>query len=184
MSNVEAILIEQSLTGDAAAFGRLYALRAAGVKAYFLRVGFGEAESDDLLQGVFVRVHRSLGTFDAGRGAFGAWLGAIARNVARRAWQKRPEPEHFDPELAEETLAAEDDPASEPAAREEALAVRRAVAELPEALAAVVRLRYIEGRTTRGIAAATGIPESTVRLRLEEARERLGEMLRARGIGE
>lgn len=177
-------MIEQSLAGDAGAFARLYELRAAGVKAYFLRAGFVEADADDLVQGVFVRVHRSLGTFDAARGTFGQWLAAIARNVARRAWQKRREPEHFDPELAEETLAAADDPAEEPGAREESQAVRRAVAELPAELATVIRLRYVEGRTTRGIAAATGIPESTVRVRLEEARARLGEMLRARGIGE
>ena len=177
-------MVAQSLSGDATAFARLYALRAAGVKACFLRMGFAEADADDLVQGVFVRVHTSLATFDAARGSFGQWLSAIVRNVARRAWHKRCEPDYFDPELAEETLAAQDDPAAEPAAREETQAVRRAVAELPPGLAEIVRLRYVDGRTTRGIAAATGIPESTVRVRLEEARMKLGETLRARGIGE
>jgi RNA polymerase sigma-70 factor (ECF subfamily) len=179
---METVLIERSRAGDGDAFARLYGLRAAAVKAYFLRAGFAEADADDLVQGVFVRMHTSLGTFDAARGSFGQWLAAIARNVARRAWEKRRQPDHFDPELAEETLAAPDDPAEAPAAREETQAVRRAVEELPADLALLVRLRYVEGRTTRGVAAAAGLPESTVRLRLDEARARLGDLLRAQGI--
>ena len=185
VSEPDTSLIARSLSGDEAAFGRLYAAHAARVRAAFLRMGFPAADAEDLAQGVFVRVFRSLGTFDAARGRFGAWLATIVRNVARRAWSRRPAPQDFDPLLAEETLADPgDNPGDDSAAREEAAAVRRAVAELPPELGEIVRLRYVESRTTRGIAAATGLPESTVRLRLDEARGRLAQWLRARGIVE
>ena len=79
-------------------------------------------------------------------------------------------------------LAAPDNPGRSAAAREEADAVRDCIDALPDELARVVRLRYVAGRTTRGIAGATGIAEATVRLRLTEALRRLRRCLAAKGV--
>ncbi len=179
----DAQLVARCLAGEAEAFGELYAAHGLRIRAYLLRSGFSPADADDLTQEVFLRVHKALGTFDAQRGRFSTWLSAIARNVARRRWARRAAPENFDPQLAAETLAAPDNPGGGQL-REQLDAVGACVGELPAELAAVVRLRYADSRTTRGIAAAVGLPESTVRLRLREAQQRLQRCLRRKGFVE
>ncbi len=175
-------LVERCRRGDRAAFESLYAAHAGRIKAYLLRSGFSPADADDQSQETFLRAYRSLATFDAARGTFAGWLGAIARNVARRHWNRRADARDFDPDLAERTLAAADNPHADAARREQADAVRDCVGRLPDELARIVRLRYVEARTTRGVAAAAGIPEATVRLRLAEARAALARCLKGKGV--
>jgi len=176
--------VARCLAGDASAYRALYDAHARRIAAYFRRSGFRQADADDLLQETFLRVCRSLHTFDAGRGAFGVWLATIARNVARKAWGRRREPDSFDPEIAEDVLAGPDNPGHDAAQREEVDALRDCVEQLPEGLRRIVRLRYVEARTTRGVSGATGIPEATVRLRLSEARQKLEQCLRLKGVVE
>jgi len=183
MDQDDAQLAAAHAAGRAGAFAALHGRHAGRVRAYFLRSGFADADADDLTQETFVRVHRSLHTFDPRRGRFAAWLATIARNLARRAWRRRS-PEHFDPELAAEVLAEPDNPAADPQHREQLALLRGCVAGLPADLAAVIRLRYVEARTTRGIGAALHLPEATVRLRLDQARQALARCLAARGVRE
>ncbi|HUS47112.1 MAG TPA: RNA polymerase sigma factor [Phycisphaerae bacterium] len=182
MSEPEAQLVQQCLAGEKSAFESLYDEHAGRIKAYLARSGFTPADADDLTQETFVRAFGSLGTFDAARGSMAAWLAAIARNVARRYWNRRGDARDFDPELAEQTLAAEDNPHLTAQASEENDAVTDCVADLTEELARIVHMRYAEARTTRGIARATGMPEATVRLRLSEAIAALERCLKSKGI--
>lgn len=182
MDAEERELIETCLAGDEAARGRLYARHAGFVMAYLLRSGFARAEAEDVLQETFLRVFRSLDTFDESRGAFHSWLGAVARNAARRQWGRRRETDRFDPELAEEALAAREEADSLPAAREEADAVRTCVSGLPEEHRRIVELRYVDGLTLRAVAEAAGMPEATVRLRLREAHGLLEQGLKEAGV--
>jgi len=167
------------------AFEELHARHAGRVTAYLLPSGFARPDADDLCQETFLRAFKSMHTFDPARGTPAGWLAAIARNVARRRWERRKSPSNFDPELAEEMLADDNpNPGGSSEAREEIDAVRSCVEALPPELGGVVRLRYVEGRTTRGVAAATGIPESTVRSLLGQARVLLEKCLRGKGVVE
>ncbi len=175
-------LIRRCLGGEVGAFEALHAAHAGRVTAYLLRSGFSPADADDLAQQIFVRAFNSLGTFDAARGSFSPWLAAIARNIVRKHWRRRKEPENFDPELAEAMFASPENPGQDLLAREEIEAVRACVDALPPELADIVRLRYVDGRTMRGIAAAANMPEATVRLRLKEAVAIVERCLRSKGI--
>jgi len=177
-------LIDNALSGDAAACGELYDTNARWIKVYFLRSGFSQTDADDLVQETFIRAFRSLGTFDTVRGTFRSWVSAIARNVTRKRWSARKKPEDFDPELAEYILADTDNPGASAELREEIDAVRHCVHSLPADLRRVVGLRYVSGMTTRGVAAETGLAEATVRLRIENARRRIEKCLRAKGVKE
>jgi len=182
MSDMEVQLVQQCLGGDKAAFESLYDLHARRTKAYFARSGFTPADAEDLTQDTFIRAFNSLRTFNGELGTLSGWLATIARNVARRHWNRRGDGRDFDPQLAEQTLEVKNNPTYTAEAAEEHEAINDCISRLPEEMANIVRLRYVAARTTRGIAAAAEMPESTVRLRLAEALAALESCLRAKGI--
>ena len=182
MSDNDAQLVQRCLAGESAAFERLHADHVGRVLTYFARSGFDRHGAEDLTQETFIRAFRSLHTFDANRGRFRPWVAMIARNVARKYWSRQKHPENFDPELAEEMFSEAGNPGPDAAAAEEITAVRRCVDSLPVDLACIVRLRYVDARTTRGIAAEINLPESTVRLRLTESAEALRKCLKEKGF--
>src|SRR6266567_9301935 len=88
----DATWVAAARYGDRAAFGRLYERYAHMVHGVLLaRVPVGEV--DDLVQDVFIRALRRLATLRE-TASFGAWLAAIARNVAndyhRRSLPEEP----------------------------------------------------------------------------------------------
>ncbi len=179
---MEHDLIAQCLAGERDAFETLYTAHAGRVKGYFLRSGFGDGDAEDLTQQTFVRAYKSLGTFNAERGSFRTWLGAITRNVARRQWRKAPGADLLDPELAEVMFADDSNPHADSETREAIGALDGCMNRLEPELAMVVQLRYVEGLTTRGLAERTGMPESTVRLRLGQAFEQLRRCMENKGF--
>jgi RNA polymerase sigma-70 factor, ECF subfamily len=170
--------------GTADAFTYLYSTHAGWVKAYFRRCGFGPADADDLAQEAFLRVFRSLHTYDPERGRFTAWLATVVRNVARKRWHHRAAAESFDPQMADEMLAVQDSPAAGPEARETTGALAGCIEALPPDLGRIIQLRYVDGLTTRATAEAAGMAEATIRLRLEEAKGMLQECLKRKGVWE
>jgi len=182
MKDKEAQLVSRCRRGDMSSFEPLYAAHAGRVTAYFRRCSFVHADADDLTQDTFARAFKSLRTFDAKRGSFRTWLSAIARNIARKNWSRHPGPENFDPQLAEETWVVPDNPARSAELREEIDSVRTCVELLSPESARLVRLRYVDGLTTRGMATAADMPEATVRLHLARAQEALEKCLRDKGI--
>src|ERR1700683_2382918 len=76
----EVTWVAAAQDGDRAAFGQLYERYARMVHGVLLaRVPVGEV--DDLVQDVFIRALRRLSTLRE-TASFGAWMAAIARNVA------------------------------------------------------------------------------------------------------
>ena len=175
-------LAARCLLSNGEAFEELYSAHAPCVVTYFLRSGFGQVDAQDLTQETFLRVYKSLDTYDGQRGSFRLWLAAIARNVARRQWSRRNGPENFDPELAEDIFTSGIGVVDQAQANEEIRGVQDCVAALPSELQQIIRLLYVEGRTIRGIAAVMSMPESTVRLRLTGAHGRLQRCLKAKGF--
>lgn len=175
--------IARYLDGDPSGFDALHSACAGRVMAYLLRSGFARHDAEDLCQDIFMRVAKSLRTFDPSRGAFGAWLATIARNVVRKRWRRKTaSPMDFDPHLAEQTLIGADDVAGEAESAETVEALEDCIARLPADLQRLIRLRYVDGRTTRGLAEATTSPEATVRLHLTSARDQLRGCLESKGI--
>ena len=182
VEQTEQQLISRCLDGEESACRELYDVRAGQVAGYFRRSGFDGSTTADLTQETFVRVFSSLGGYDHARGAFGAWLSAIARNVARKYWRRRATVKTFDPELADAMFAIPTEASSSPEHREENAAVADCVSLLDEQLGELVRMRYVRGMTTRGIASEARMPESTVRSRLGEALDCITRCLQGKGI--
>lgn len=132
-----------------------------------VHLGIASRDADDVLQEVFLVVHRRLPDYDRSR-PLRAWLWGIARNVAhnhRRA--SRREARRLDelgrqPEVADESLER----------APELLAVRRVLLAMEEDFRDVLVLSDVEGLTANEIAAALDLKPNTVYSRLRLARER------------
>lgn len=158
--------VDAARSGDRAAFARLHERYARMVHGVLLGHA-GPREAEDLVQEVFLRAVRSIGTLRDG-GAVGGWLAAIARNVAASAARAGPGPGPLSK-------------APEPAARAmgdglTAEEVLGRIRELPEAYRETLLLRLAEGMTGPQIAERLGMTEGSVRVNLSRGMK----LLRAR----
>lgn len=172
-------LVDRTLAGDAAAFGRLVERHGDVVYRVAARV-VGPSDADDVSQDTFLRAFHRLDRF-RGESPFRSWLLQIAHNTALNALaRRRPEPAG-----GAEDLTAAAQPGTrdqEPVARLED-SERRDRLELklgqlrPEHRAVLV-LRDLEGLAYGEIAAVTDAPVGTVKGRLHRARDELIGLLR------
>jgi RNA polymerase sigma-70 factor (ECF subfamily) len=132
-------------------------------------------EGEDLLQEIFLHVHRKLGSF-RGDASLGTWLYRLALNQCLdfvRSRQAR---------MKVVTDAFEDDPSIEPVAPRETPIARidleRAVQRLPDGYRAAFVLHDIEGFDHKQIADMLGINEGTSRSQVFKARMKLRALLR------
>lgn len=171
-------LVQAAKEGDRDAFERLMRAHAAPVYAHALRF-FGDPHAaEEVVQEVFIKVHRSLATFD-GSAAFSTWLFRITRNACMdmlRSGRRRPIPV----DLVDVSLSAPDDTASSAITRATLESALRALTpEDRDAISAVglFGLSYAEA----GI--ALGIPEGTVKSRVFRARRALATAFGRNGGG-
>jgi RNA polymerase sigma-70 factor (ECF subfamily) len=161
----DALLVEDVREGRPGAFERLYARYARMVHGILLaRVPRRDAE--DLVQDVFLTVHRRLNTLREAR-AFGGWLAMIARNRAMDHLRR----ERGSIELSEDVAVA----ARRDAEAAEALDAIRA---LPEAYREPLILRLVEGMTGPEISERTGLTPGSVRVNLHRGMALLRQSLR------
>jgi RNA polymerase sigma-70 factor, ECF subfamily len=155
--------------GDRAAFGQLYERYARMVHGVLLaRVPVGEV--DDLVQDVFVRALRRLSTLRE-TASFGAWLAAIARNLANDYHRRSAPEEALRDDASDQEIqcggtscADQDGPA---------VAILEAVMSLSETYRETLILRLVEGMTGPEIAARTGMTHGSVRVNLHRGMEQL-----------
>jgi RNA polymerase sigma-70 factor (ECF subfamily) len=164
----ELFVPETYLPGSRADFDRLY--RASFVRVVRTLVGIvgSQQAAEDCAQEAFARAYRAWPRWQGSVPAE-AWLHRIAINTAisyRRREQIRALPSILK-RLGAPRAGA--DPAERAETRALVLELRR----LPPKLSAALVLRHYHGYTNREIAAAMGVPESTVASRLAAAKARL-----------
>jgi RNA polymerase sigma-70 factor (ECF subfamily) len=121
-------------------------------------------------------------TFDPGRGSLSTWLLTIARSRAIDQLRRRvPEPQDLSAgELQDQGVEVHDEV--------DALLERWRIAGLLSRLApeqaGLLRMRFHEELSQREIAARTGMPLGTVKMRMVQALERLRDLLDAEGAGD
>jgi RNA polymerase sigma-70 factor (ECF subfamily) len=171
-------LVRASQQGDRAAFAELFRRHRGDVARLVYRMLGPTADAEDVVQEVFLQVHRSLGEF-RGQAKFTTWLHRVTVNVvlmARRAAKSRPA---FSGETETEHEPDHGPLPDEDATRNQRLAAfRRLLERLPEKKRTVFILHEIEGRSPAEIAEVVDAPVLTVRTRLFYARRELDAMLR------
>jgi RNA polymerase sigma-70 factor (ECF subfamily) len=169
MTDLELITATRAGNGDA--FGALAERYRARIFALAYRFTRNAVEADDVVQETFLRAYLHLATFAMQR-PFGAWILAIARNVAFDALRRRKRDMSFE-HLFEVVPGPEDAVVG----RDEAERVRVALAALPERYRRALELHYFEDVRYRDIALALGVPIGTIKTFISRAKRRLYEDL-------
>jgi RNA polymerase sigma-70 factor (ECF subfamily) len=140
-------------------------------------------EAEDLTQEIFLKVFRSLGTFDR-RANFQTWLISVSRNLCIDRYRSG----RRDREVDAATVQAESPGPSAQArieTQDRVALLREALRGLSPALRTAVLLRDIHELSYQEIAARLGIAEGTVKSRINRGRAELARQIeRLRGESE
>lgn len=178
MSDDVERLVDRARRGDRAAFSELFRRHASMVSALAYRMLGRTPDLEDVVQEVFIQVHRSLGDF-RGQAKFSTWLHRIAVNVVlmhRRRARSRPVLAS-----AEEGGEAPDSswsPDKDLARQQRVEAFHRLLDKLSDKKREVFVLHELEGMAPAEIANAMRCPVLTVRTRLFYARKELAALMR------
>jgi RNA polymerase sigma-70 factor, ECF subfamily len=176
-------LLQAMRAGDEEALAELYRRRQPSIYRFALQMCGSQEFAEDITQEVFMVLIREAHTFDATRGALGAFLMGIARHQVLRRLQRERfyVPMNEDPDngiLPEQASVTTVGPLDEMSRAEAIETVRRAVLALPERYREVVVLCDLQEMSYGETAEALGCAIGTVRSRLHRARSLLIEKLR------
>jgi len=171
----DEVLVVAAILGDLGAFDQLVMrYRAAVMRTAQAIVGRDNAE--DVAQDAFLLAFKALPSIEEPK-RFAAWLSAITRHRAMRFGKQ--ESAHLARRVEmDEVLLAElgalTQPLPEARGTEETM---RALANIPEELALVLRLHVLDEMPLKRIAGFLGVPLTTVKWRSQRGRKLLREQM-------
>ena len=184
----DAPLVVSCLHGDETAWEALVKLHTRRVYSICFRFTGRAEQAQDLTQEVFLRVFRSLKSFDVGSGCFRVWLTSLTRNLLIDHYRKTRKEKLVDSiedrmtEL-EQTGSPGGRPESRVAGREASEWLQAGLAKLSPELREAVILRDVEEMEYREIAGILKVPDGTVKSRISRGRAELARVLRKMGVG-
>src|SRR3954464_11508555 len=173
---------------DPTTFARIYDEHHRAVHAAAYRVLGNAAQSQDVVQDVFLRVWRNPQKFDARRGELGSYLRLMARSRAVDLWREG----HASGRAEDRLKAVVGHEPPRPDAQPDHLAlasadrstVRDALGRLPRPRGGGLVLAYWGGLTADQIAARAGVPLGTAKSRIRLGLARLRAELQSLHAGE
>jgi RNA polymerase sigma-70 factor, ECF subfamily len=183
-------LLQRIVARDEAALASLYDRHSRLTYSVILRILRSASDAEDVLQETFVRVWARADSYDAALGSPSAWLARIARNRAIDRLRAR----HVRSDISvEPTTGADGETIQAPEPRTlntpelalqdatTAQALRRAMANLPDAQRELIHAAFFDGYTHSELSARFGVPLGTVKTRIRTGltamRERLEQVV-------
>ena len=168
--------------GDVAAFEELYDRYSSTLYALLIRILANAEDAREVLQEAFVKAWTSAKMFDALRGSEVAWLISIARSRGIDRLRARRIRVDREDEAGREisTISGFVDRtngADKAIQSEQTVAVRGALAELPDAQRRALELAYFEGLSQSEIAERLSEPLGTVKTRMQLGMKKLRDRL-------
>lgn len=180
MSQQDWMLMHRVAAGDDRAVAELYDRFGSLVYKVARQFLPSQAEAEDAVQEVFVRLWQTADRYDPRRAKLVTWVMLIARRhlidrIRRNA--VRPGAGGFDGEIA--CPALDNVPDRQSQVDERSAKLRRRIAELPELQRVVIERAYLQGYTLREVSEQLNAPLGTVKSALSRGLERLRERARA-----
>jgi RNA polymerase sigma factor (sigma-70 family) len=178
----DATLVARARSGDAAAFRAIYDRYAPRLYGLCVSATGDRATGGDLLQEVFLQVHRHLAQLERPE-RLREWLFAIAMNAVRAHAGGEKRRHEVLQSYRQEPLSVRVEPeeAAQPLLRELRIqVVRETIAQVKDPRERVLLTRYYADErepTTRELAAELGMPPGSVTVTLMRARARIARRL-------
>jgi len=188
-AHVAALLVRRCISGDAAAWEEIVQRYHRRIYNICYRFAGSSNDADDLTQEVFIKMYRTLNSYDVDRGAFMTWVTTVTRNLLvdhfRKTRQERmtdsldtTSSDHEDAmALSERIPDRSPAPDSRVQTREAKEAVHQALQKLSPELRESVILRDLQDMDYREIATVLKVPEGTVKSRINRGRAELARLL-------
>ncbi len=188
-AHVAALLVRRCISGDAAAWEEIVQRYHRRIYNICYRFAGSNNDADDLTQEVFIKMYRTLNSYDVDRGAFMTWVTTVTRNLLvdhfRKTRQERmtdsldtASSDHEDAMALSERIPDRGPaPDSRVQTREAKEAVHQALQKLSPELREAVILRDLQDMDYREIATALKVPEGTVKSRINRGRAELARLL-------
>ena len=170
-------LCRMAALGNLAAFEMIYSKYHRRTYGLCLRMTGSQTEAEDLTQEVFVQLFRKIGSF-RGDSAFSTWLHRLTVNQVLMHFRRRSvknERTSDDGEMPEQTVRGTADPGKMQVI--DRIALKNAVAQLPNGYRNVFLLHDVEGFEHEEVARIMGISVGTSKSQLHKARLKLRGLL-------
>jgi RNA polymerase sigma factor (sigma-70 family) len=163
-------LIQCVADGDTSCLATLFERHHKAVYQFCLQMTRHPAQSEDLVQDVFIKILRKAGSF-RGEGLFKAWMFNIARNISldhiRKS--KRQGSESLDDDMLEQNLTDQRSAEQSAAGTQMVNLVMQALAKLPEAAQQIIWLGRFQFENYDELGQALGCNAGTARVRMHRA---------------
>ena len=188
-AQVVAALIRRCIAGDAAAWEEIVQRYHRRIYNICYRFSGSGDDAQDLTQDVFLRMYKTLNSYDLERGAFMTWVTTITRNLLVDHFRKSkhdrmtdsldaPVSEHEDAmPLSSQIQDKALPPDARVQSRETSETVHQALQKLSPELREAVILRDLQDMDYKDIANVLKVPEGTVKSRINRGRAELARLL-------
>ena len=170
-------LCKMASAGDLAAFELIYQRYHRRTYSLTLRMTNSQTEAEDLTQEVFIQLFRKVGSF-RGDSAFSTWLHRLTINQVLMHFRRRSvknEKTSESGDMPEQTVHGTSNPNRMPVV--DRIALKKAIAELPNGYKNVFVLHDVEGFEHEEVARMLGISVGTSKSQLHKARLKLRGLL-------
>src|SRR6476646_8140731 len=182
-------MVRRCVAGDAGAWEEIVRHFNRRIFNICFRFTGSADDAEDLTQEVFIKVYRTISSYDLEKGSFQTWVTTMTRNLLvdhfRKSKQDRAT-DSMDESLTEEGdgLSLSDQiedkgpsPDQRLQTREAQEMVQKALQKLSPELREAVILRDLQDMDYRDIALALKVPEGTVKSRINRGRTELARLL-------
>ncbi|HET9741759.1 MAG TPA: sigma-70 family RNA polymerase sigma factor [Terriglobales bacterium] len=184
-----AALVRRCIAGDAVAWEELVRQQNRRIYNICYRFTGSGNDAEDLTQEVFIRLYRTMSSYEPDKGSFTTWLTTLTRNMLvdhfRRTRQERmtdsidaaPAADEDAPTLAERLEDHAPSAQSVLSSKETQKMVQQALQKVSPDLREAVILRDLQDMDYKEIAATLKVPEGTVKSRINRGRAELARLL-------
>jgi len=188
-AHVAPLLVRRCVSGDAAAWEEIVQKYHRRIYNICYRFAGSGDDAEDLTQEVFIKMYRTLNSYDVDRGAFMTWVTTITRNLLVDHFRKTKQERMTD---SLDTVSSDHEDAmalsekipdrglsqdSRVQSRETGETVHLALQKLSPELREAVILRDLQDMDYREIATVLKVPEGTVKSRINRGRAELARLL-------
>ncbi len=182
-------LVRRCVAGDSVAWEEIVQRYHRRIFNICYRFAGTSDDAQDLTQEVFIKMYRTLSSYDVERGAFMTWLTTMTRNLLVDHFRKTKQDRMTDsmdtaPSEHEEAMPLSEQiedkglpPDSRVQSRETGKMVHEALQKLSPELREAVILRDLQDMDYKDIAAVLRVPEGTVKSRINRGRAELARLL-------